>query len=115
MAQAKYHRAEADRFEKLATSFREAEAALRSANGQYLANRPKNGKKRIILRNAISEMPTEFVLSDLKALALSKGLKLHVFRRLFREERDQGNVVEKVKAVGRRAGTYQKIERAASP
>lgn len=115
LTKAKFHRQESERYDRLAMSFREAEAALRSENGRASADRPKNGKKRTVLRDAIKEMPVEFVLSDLKTLALNKGLKLHVFRRLFREERERGVVIEKTKAMGRRPGTYVKSEQAASP
>jgi imidazoleglycerol phosphate dehydratase HisB len=115
LAKAKYHRQEVERYDRLAIAFREAEAALRSENGRPISDRPKNGKKRTILQEAIKEMPAEFVLSDLKTLVLNKGLKLHVFRRLFREELGRGVVVEKIKAMGRRPGTYVKSEQAANP
>ena len=110
--QAKQHRSEAERLERLASALQEAERALRS-NGRTTdgPGRPANDEDRKAIQDALAMMPAQFSLDQLKKAA--KALKRDTFRRLFREAKEQGLVVEKIRAIGRRKGLYVKNEQAA--
>lgn len=114
-AKAKYYRTESDRFERLAEALREAEIALQSSNGNSptKGGRPANDSDRQLLNEAFDSMPDQFSFSEIKDSAIAKGMTLENFRRLFRELREQGMMIEKVKATGRRDGLYEKKKQAA--
>ena len=114
---AKHHREQADKFDRLAVAFREAERLLVSSNGKPKGQRgprPDDAARKAILK-ALKKMPTTFTDGALRkaAQAIDPRIKKDKFRRRLSELCAEGMATPLTKAIGRRQGTYAKNKQTA--